>query len=56
MHEGVINTEFEGDLNRINKVLQKFIKEGIFKHGCSVEVVYFLLHWGVGFKFLYRRV
>ena len=38
MYEGAINTEFEGDLNRIDKLLQNFIGEKTFKHGSRSEI------------------
>ena len=38
MHKGVINTQFEGDLKRINDVLNKFIEEGAFKHSDQTEI------------------
>jgi len=38
MHKGVILTTFEGDLNRINKITNTFIKEDIFKHGSQTEI------------------
>ena len=38
MHKGVINTQFEGDLKRINDVLNKFIEERAFKHSDQTEI------------------
>ena len=38
MHKGIINTTFEGDLNRINKITNAFIGEDIFKHGNQTEI------------------
>ena len=38
MHEGVIETTFEGELDRANKLLVDLIGEGLFKHGDQTEI------------------
>jgi hypothetical protein len=37
-HTGAIDTTFEGDFNRINKLLVELIGEGLFKHSDQTEI------------------